>query len=149
MNYLEVVFLLNEDLLFTWLQLGCVIDNQRLVSQLSFNEALVCGLLHRAREPLTASDLCARTHILKSQMNAILRSLEKKGYLQRSQSQEDRRQIHLRLLPEGVERYTASHRLTLALVDKLIDSVGEEQIRALIPLLQTVTDHFDKIIKEV
>lgn len=149
MNYMEVIFLLDEDLLFAWLQLGCVIDNQRLVSQLSFNEALVCGLLYRADAPLTASDLCARTHILKSQMNAILRSLEKKGYLQRSQSQEDRRQIHLRLLPEGVERYTASHRRTLALVDRLIDSVGEEQIRALIPLLQTVTDHFDQIIKEV
>lgn len=149
MNYMEVTRLLNEDLLFTWLQLSCVIDNQRLVSQLPFNEALVCGLLYRADAPLTASDLCARTHILKSQMNAILHSLEKKGYLQRSQSQEDRRQIHLRLLPEGIERYTASHKQTLALVDRLVESVGEEHIRTLIPLLRTVTDCFDQIIKEV
>ena len=56
--------MLNEELLFAWLQLGCTIDNQRLVPHLPFNEALVCGLLCRSSHPLTASDLCAQTHIL-------------------------------------------------------------------------------------
>lgn len=141
--------MLNEELLFAWLQLGCTIDNQRLVPQLPFNEALVCGLLCRSSHPLTASDLCAQTHILKSQMNAILRSLERKGFLERSQSQEDRRQLHLRLLPQGRACYTASHRQTLALVDRLIASVGEDKIRTLIPLLQAVTERFNEISKEV
>ena len=88
-------------------------------------------------------------HILKSQMNAILRSLERKGFLERSQSQEDRRQLHLRLLPQGRACYTASHRQTLALVDRLIASVGEDKIRTLIPLLQAVTERFNEISKEV
>ena len=39
--------MLNEDLLSAWLRLGAVIDNQRLVSDLPFNEAMVCGLLLR------------------------------------------------------------------------------------------------------
>ena len=82
-------------------------------------------------------------------MNAILRSLERKGFLERSQSQEDRRQLHLRLLPQGRACYTASHRQTLALVDRLIASVGEDKIRTLIPLLQAVTERFNEISKEV
>ena len=144
--------MLNEELLFTWLQLGNVIDNQRLVSGLPFNEAMVCGLLARAKAsgvPITASDLCAQTRILKSQMNAILRSLEKKGYICRRQSQQDRRQIELELLPQGHAAYEASHRCSLTLVDKLIEAVGEDAVRQLIPLLRQVTTTFDSIFQEV
>ena len=96
--------MLDEELLAAWLRLGSIIDNQRLVSELPFNEAMVCGLILRAQEngdALTARDLCAQTRILKSQMNAILHSLEKKGFLQRKRSQKDLRQIELFLLPEG------------------------------------------------
>lgn len=141
--------MLNEELLFAWLQVGSVIDNQRLVTQLPFNEALVCGLLYRAERPLTASDLCARTRILKSQMNAILRSLEKKGFLEGAPSPNDRRRIELKLLSAGVERYNASHRSTLALVDRLIEELGEDRARALTTLLRDATETFDKILKEV
>ncbi len=144
--------MLNEDLLSAWLRLGTVIDNQRLVSDLPFNEAMVCGLLLRGQKKgtcLTASDLCAQTRILKSQMNAILQSLEKKGFLQRRRSQSDLRRVELSLLPAGVDRYLESHRQTLALVDRLIASVGQDSIQALVPLLLQVADSFDNILQEV
>ncbi len=139
----------NEELLNAWLQLGCIIDNQRLVTDLPFNEALVCGILFRAGEPLTASDLCTRTRILKSQMNAILRSLESKGFLARRPSVRDGRRVELELLPAGVERYNASHRHTLVLVDRLTARLGEEKTRSLTLLLTEAAQAFDQIIKEV
>ena len=86
---------MDEELLSVWLRLTSVIDNQRLAAAhtspsgkgpLPFNEAVVCGLLARAQgtgSVLTASDLCRHTRILKSQMNAILRSLEDKGAVER------------------------------------------------------------------
>ena len=144
--------MLSEELLSAWLRLGAVIDNQRLVSDLPFNEAMVCGLLLRAQEQdraLTASDLCAQTRILKSQMNAILNSLERKGFLQRRRSQSDLRRMELSLLPGGIERYRESHRQTLALVDRLIASLGQEAIETLVPLLLQAADSFDRILKEV
>lgn len=144
--------MLNEELLSVWLQLGNVIDNQRLVSTLPFNEAVVCGLLYRSQQigtPMTASDLCSETRILKSQMNAILHSLEKKGFLQRRRSQADLRQVQLQLLPEGIQVYLDSHRQTLALVDRLIDCVGSDSIQVLIPLLRQVVEKFDSLLKEV
>lgn len=143
--------MLNEDLLSAWLRLGAVIDNQRLVSALPFNEAMVCGLLLRGQEAgqtLTASDLCAQTRILKSQMNAILNSLEKKGFLLRQRSQDDLRRVELSLLPYGVDCYQESHRQTLALVDRLIASVGQETVKTLVPLLLQAADSFDHILKE-
>ena len=143
---------LSEELLTAWLRLTSAIDNQRLVYGLSFNEAVVCSLLERENRRggfLTASDLCARTGILKSQMNAILRSLERKGFISRQQSQRDRRQIEIRLLPEGSASYTASHQRVLDLTRRLVDAMGEEPVRQLIPLLHQVVDTFTSIQQEV
>ena len=140
--------MLNEELLEAWLRLSCVIDNQRLGADFPFNEALVCGLLSQGG-CRTASELCARTRILKSQMNAILRSLESQGVIARQRSQTDRRQVELRLLPAGLERYRASHRQALDTVDRLISGMGEDAARQLLPLLRRAADAFDTMQKEI
>ena len=147
---------LNEQLLSVWLHLTTVIDNQRLAaahgsSPLPFNEAMVCGLLFQAQAEgrlLTASSLCRRTRILKSQMNAILRSLERKGLISRRQSQTDRRQVELELLPEGISVYQENHRRVRALTDRLIAGMGQGQIETLIPLLRQAANIFDTIQQE-
>ena len=151
--------MLDEELLAAWLRLTTVIDNQRLAvscaadqPRLPFNEAMVCGLLVRAQEQghcLTASDLCRQTRILKSQMNAILRSLERKGALSRRRSDGDRRQIELRLLPEGMTLYQEGHRRIRMLAGRLISEMGEEKIRVLLPLLRQAADSFDAMQQEV
>lgn len=138
--------MLDEELLAVWLQLTNIVNNQRLARGLSFNEALVCGLL--AGGCRTASDLCAETRILKSQMTAIIHSLEAKGAVRRRPSREDRRRVELELLPEGAALYLDGHRRTLALVDRIIDAMGEEKVRALLPLLRQVTEVFDSIQQE-
>lgn len=139
--------MLNDELLSVWLQLTNVIDNERLVEGMPFNEALVCGLLSGGCR--TASELCAETRILKSQMNAILRSLESQGVIARQRSQTDRRQVELRLLPAGLERYRASHRQALDTVDRLISGMGEDAARQLLPLLRRAADAFDTMQKEI
>ena len=140
--------MLNEELLEAWLRLSCVIDNQRLAADFPFNEALVCGLLSQGG-CRTASELCARTRILKSQMNAILRSLEAKGAISRRQSQADRRLVELRLLPGGLALYRESHRRSVSMAGRLIDEMGEELIRTLLPLLRQAADIFETIQQEV
>ena len=139
--------MLNEELLAVWLQLTNIIDNQRLAKGLSFNEALVCGLL--AGGCRTASDLCAETRILKSQMTVILKSLEAKGILRRQRSQHDKRCIELYLLPEGTARYADGHCQALKLVDRFIGAMGEEKICTLLPLLREAIEVFDGIQQEV
>lgn len=146
--------MLSEELLSAWLHLTGVINNQRLADRqagLSFNEALVCGLLAQAQRngaALTASDLCGRTRILKSQMNAILGALEKKGAISRRRSPHDRRQVELLLLPEGLARYQASHRRVLAVVDGLVAGMGEDAVSTLLPLLRRAADIFDDTCQE-
>lgn len=150
---------MEEELLSVWLHLTSVIDNQRLVSArpasghpaLPFNEAVICGLLFRGQEAgeyLTASALCKQTRILKSQMNAILHSLEDKRAISRRQSETDRRQVEIRLLPEGAALYQESHKYVRRLVSRLIQEMGAEKIEALLPLLRQAAEIFDEIQQE-
>ena len=74
---------LHEDLLSAWLQLSTSINNTRVVSELTYNESLICNILynnskHNSDRKLTATDLCSATKMLKSQMNRTLNQLEKR-----------------------------------------------------------------------
>lgn len=72
---------LQEELLDGWLQMSTVICNERLVSAMTYNESMVCGVLYRNRQKcVTATDLCAKLRILKPQMNAILNGLQNRRH---------------------------------------------------------------------
>lgn len=121
-----------EALLRVWLSLTAVICNRRMVSGLTFNEAVVCNhLLYQQEEApsqsLTATDLCQRTNLLKSQMNQVLSSLERQGYLIRRRSEADRRQVHLCLTESGREAYHAAHRQAAVLLTELVNRIGVEK----------------------
>lgn len=125
-----------EALLRAWLRLTAVICNRRMVSGMTFNEAVVCNhLLHQQQEkpdrPLTATDLCERTSLLKSQMNQVLSSLEQQGYLRRSRSQSDRRQMELHLTEAGLVAYQKAHQQASILLNELVDRIGTDRADAL------------------
>ena len=139
---------ISEELLSAWLRLSNVINNQRLVEGQSFNQAQVCGLLARAQEKgrsLTAGDLCRETRILKSQMNAILSSLEREGVISRRRDEQDRRRVEIALLPEGLAPLSAPLHPTLNRWAPRWAAMGRDKIETLIPLLHQVVDTFDMI----
>ena len=138
---------LSEELIIAWMQLNAMMEKRALVHGLSFNEALVCNLLDRGCN--TASTLCAQTKILKSQMNSILRSLEKKGIIARSPSSTDRRKVEIRFLDAGYELYRRSHQHTLAIIDRLIEALGEAEVCRLIPMFRLAAKKFDELSTEV
>lgn len=142
---------LNEELIAAWMRLISVVENRRVVSGMSFNEALICNLLARQGEDgfLTASELCQKTRILKSQMNSILRSLEEKEIISRTLCPTDRRITEIRLKENGGPVYHRSHAHTLAIMDRLIAELGQENVETLLPLLHRAADILDQFSLEV
>ena len=115
-----------DRLLDAWLNLTSTLWNTRLVSSMTYNEAHVLGLLLRHEDdlaPMTATALIARTHLLKSQMNRILTTLESKGYVARARAQSDRRLVLIHLTPEG-ERIAAGLYERHTLISELFVSLG-------------------------
>jgi len=118
-----------EDLLRAYLSLTAVICNRRMVSGMTFNETVVCNhlrhqQLHDPNTPLTATDLCEKTNILKSQMNQVISSLEKQGFISRTRSQKDRRQMDLSLTESGLAAYLSAHAQASELLGHLVEKLG-------------------------
>jgi len=143
---------LNEVLLGAWLKISTAINNSRLVSEMSYNESLICNILYRnATEHsdvlLTATDLCAETKILKSQMNRILTQLEDKNLITRERSSQDRRKVYVRLTNEQSNAYLKQHEQIIKLLDDIIAKLGEEKTLEIIEVLNGISDVAGEIIK--
>ena len=125
-----------ERLLSAWLTLSSTLWNERIVTGMTFNEAFVCNLLSRqdAAQPLTATDLCQRTKLLKSQMNKVLSEMERKGYIQRIRSEKD-----------GQAAYAKEHSGISAILHHLVEDLGEEKALHAADIVEEITQSLKKI----
>ena len=138
-----------DKLLDAWLNLTSTLWNTRLVISMPYNEAHVLGLLLRhCGEPMTATDLIHRTHLLKSQMNKLLTSLEGKGFITRIRATEDKRRIEIRITPEGIVAYREEHKRVDAILLQLTDRIGTQRALQLADDLNGIITVLDDILKD-
>lgn len=131
---------LNEQILDAWIQLTTAIDNNRIVSEMPLNEALICRILsERGEKNITATYLCELTKMQKSQMNRTLTSMEEKGWIERKRSEEDKRQIFITLNEEKSAFYREQHEHVLKVVEKLIACIGEEKATQALELFTLIS----------
>ena len=140
----------NEELLHAWLRLCTSISNERITSDMPYNEALICNflyrnkLLHPDRIP-TATDLCRFTKMLKSQMNRTLQCMEEKGIITRKRSEKDKRQIFV-VLNEECSIYQKQHVKILKIVETLMDRLGTDNIDTIISMFTKIADTADEVL---
>ena len=135
---------INEELLNTWLRLSTAINNPRLVSELTYNESLVCNILYQhchndPMQPLTATDLCHMTNMLKSQMNRTLNQLEAKNMITRERSTIDKRQVLITMNLEQCHAYERQHKQILRILDAVIRRLGVEKTRTTIEIFNDIS----------
>ena len=138
-----------DKLLDAWLNLSSTLWNTRLVSSLTFNEAHVMGILLRHSTdavPMTATDLIRHTRLLKSQMNKILTSLEKREYITRCRAELDKRLIHIRLTETGAVAYQEEHKGIEAFLGQLVEQFGAERALNVAQELSDITAVLDNIL---
>lgn len=143
--------LLNESLLEAWLRLSTSVINSRVVSELSYNESLVCNALYKAMivnpgKKLTATDLCSSTKMLKSQMNRTLNQLEKQSIIQKERSSSDKRKIYITLNPKELSGYEKQHQKILLLIDGIIEKLGVSKAEETIELFNQISDIASRLI---
>lgn len=141
----------NEKLLDAWLRLSTVISNERIVSDIPYNEALICNLLYKnqAAHPetgVTATELCRQSKMLKSQMNRTLQSMEEKDMITRKRSDTDKRQVFI-TLNEDCELYRQQHRKTLDLIDALTAKIGIEKSNEILEIFTLISNTAEEVMK--
>lgn len=130
-----------ERLLDSYLRLSTAISNERVVSELPYNEALICNLLYRnAPKAMTATELCEHTRIRKSQMARTLNEMEEKGLILRARSTSDRRHVLVELNREQAAAFFRQHSQTLEIADAIARRLTPEKVHALTVLLNEAAD---------
>lgn len=143
---------MNEKLLDAWLKLTTAIVNERVVSDLPYNESVICNILYRNHretpgQAVTATDLCQKMKMQKSQMNRTLSSMEEKQMISRERSKTDKRQILVRLNMDQMEAYQRQHERILALIDRLLGQIGPEKAEDIVDLFTQIANTAEEIIK--
>lgn len=136
---------IHESLLNSWLRLSTSINNARLVSEMTYNESLICNILYNQSkngtdEVITATSLCHMTNMLKSQMNRTLNQLEKNNMITRVRSDKDKRQIFISMNLEQCHAYEKQHARILQILDAVINQLGEEKALQAIETLNQISD---------
>ena len=126
-----------EQLLQAWMEMEVCIRGNRLLSDLSMNEMLICNMLYQRRggDPVTATELCTRTRLLKSQMNHILNSMESQGLIRRERNNRDKRAVCVSLCEEAIPRYLREHDHVLGIVGAVCSALGRDDAEALTTLM--------------
>lgn len=135
---------LQEELLRSWMAMEVCIRGNRLLSDFSMNEMLVCNLLFQRRRdgdsPVTATELCTHTRLLKSQMNRVLNGMEARGLISRERSALDKREVHVRLKETALPRYLQEHEHVLGIVGAVCAALGVEDSKKLAELMNQAAD---------
>ena len=128
-----------EQLLEAWMAMEVCIRGNRLLSEFSMNEMMVCNTLYRQLQtggaPVTATDLCQQTQLLKSQMNRLLSGMEYDGLIRRERNPADKRESYVYLREDAIPRYLKEHDHVLNIVAAVCSALGEEDTRALTALM--------------
>ena len=135
---------INEELLSAWLRLSVTICNKRIVSGMSYNEAIVCNLLYHQRnsypeEYLTATNLCEKTNMHKSLMNRTINYLEKKGLVERRRSEKDKRQVFVIFNENNIDIYEREHKKFIETVSDIVEKIGIEKVEDIIKIFNDVS----------
>ena len=141
-----------EQLLEAWMAMEVCIRGNRLLSEFSMNEMLVCNTLYNRMktggDPVTATELCRRTRLLKSQMNRLLSSMEYDGLIRRDRNPADKRESYVYLCEEALPRYLKEHEHVLNIVGAVCSALGEEDTRALAGLMHKAAHTVNQLKEE-
>lgn len=141
-----------ENLLQAWLNMEMSIRGNRVLYEMSFNEMIVCHILlraHDAGQNMTATDLCNRMHLLKSQMNGMITSLESRGIVTRTPSESDHRKSYVQITEAGRAVYDSEHTRIVHIMRNILSEINEEDAERCANVMQTATRIYEETTRDM
>lgn len=129
--------MLEEELLRAYINMSVNIKENRLLSDLSFNEIMVMNLI--VEEERSFKELEERLNILKSQLNRIINDLKAKGLVETYIPLNDKRKLIIKK-GHNIELYNTEHERMLKLMSLVKNRLGEADFKKLIELLNETTN---------
>ncbi len=111
-------------------------------TDLSLKEAHVIEAVVAAGEKNTVSAIAARLGVTTGSLTVAVTTLERKGYLERKKSQDDRRRIHVLATPKALkvnEMHIGFHE---EMTNAVVQLLPREQLETLVTALVGINTYF-------
>lgn len=128
--------MLEEEMLRSYINMSANIKENRLLSDLSFNEIMVMNLI--VEEEMSFKELQNRLNILKSQLNRIINDLKNKSLIETYIPLDDKRKLMIKK-GSNIAFYFKEHEKMLKLMSLVKKELGENDFKKLIELLNKTT----------
>ena len=128
--------MLEEEMLRSYINMSANIKENRLLSDLSFNEIMVMNLI--VEEEMSFKELQNRLNILKSQLNRIINDLKNKSLIETYIPLDDKRKLMI-IKGSNIALYFKEHEKMLKLMSLVKKELGENDFKKLIELLNKTT----------
>ena len=128
--------MLEEEMLRSYINMSANIKENRLLSDLSFNEIMVMNLI--VEEEMSFKELQNRLNILKSQLNRIINDLKNKSLIETYIPLDDKRKLMIKN-GSNLALYFKEHEKMLKLMSLVKKELGENDFKKLIELLNKTT----------
>jgi len=132
-----------EELLQAWVTLSGIIKNCRITKGLQYNEAIIMNILHKQYQDdgegkVAIKDIVQKTKMLKSLVNRTVNSLEKKGLLERCESDGDKRISYVRCAKDKIDLFLSVHNGSLMHAENIIEIIGEDNTESFIDIVKRI-----------
>ncbi|HET7578824.1 MAG TPA: MarR family transcriptional regulator [Bacillales bacterium] len=136
------------DLSFKVNKMGEIIINNELDDVLTLEQDAVLRFI-REHQPCTSSDLSKAFYVKKSAVTAIINRLEKKGFIQRIRSNEDRRVVYLKLTEEGESFHQELSERVNQMLSRIISRFDVDEVESFMKTYKKLVDLIEEELKEL
>ena len=135
-----------EEMLNNWVTFEGVMRKLMISDEMTHQEVCICNLISNSSRPVTATDLCEKLSMHKSQMNRTLTRLEDAKIIIRERSDDDRRMMYIKLNKEHLSSYNKLHEKALKIVDALIKKIGVSRTEEMNAMIKRLSNALDDIM---
>ena len=107
-------------------------------SQMSSGERGILSYLHYYQDGVLAGDLSRDMGVTTGRIAVALKSLEKKGLIERCTDERDRRCVIVHITPEGVRVVEALYSSVLDSMEQMLIQLGEQDAKEYVRIIKRI-----------
>ncbi len=91
------------------------------------------------REPKNMSTIARELSVTVGTLTIAMNSLVKKGYVERTRGQEDRRVVYISLSERGKKAYESHEKFHREMIQSMIEKLSQEEVETLVKALSSLS----------
>ncbi len=113
---------------------------KRQINSVLHGEMFILHFISHKKAPVLPSELSVVTRTSSARVAMALKNLESKGFIERNIDKADRRKVLVTITEKGIKEVEKQHDKIRAIMEKLINELGEEDVREYLRIVDRVIE---------